>query len=327
MDKSRLNLRNVAIACLTATVIFASCKKDTPDLNGTVTITPTANVLTGDELTAAYSGTETVTWQWNKGGTAISGATSNKYTPTEAGSYTATASAKGYNSKTSAAVEVRLAIFLLEERQRDGMRYVYEYDDQDRITKVTASAMIGGQIHSVETFKYNIISGVLEEWKKEYPLNPENNEITVYSKNDNKISFEMNSERYVFDLNVQGLIENYSTKSNDESGYIGTFTWHNGNLTKIEWKEVWKENGEEKYSPPFSDKFEHDDKKSPFYHCKTPKWFLWFNDRGQQNENNIKTETFYGVAPITCVYEYNADGFPAKRTRGTTTETYKYLKR
>ena len=108
MTTIRLNLRNVAIACLTATIIFASCKKDTPDLNGTVTISPTANVFTGDELTATYSGTETVTWQWKKGGEAIGNATSDKYTPTEAGSYTVTASAAGFNSKTSAtAVEVR----------------------------------------------------------------------------------------------------------------------------------------------------------------------------------------------------------------------------
>ena len=108
MIKSRLNLRNVAIACLAATVIFASCKKDTPDLNGSVTISPTANVFVGDELTATYSGKETVTWQWKKDGAAIGSATSDKYTPTEAGSYTATASAAGFNSKTNAtAVEVK----------------------------------------------------------------------------------------------------------------------------------------------------------------------------------------------------------------------------
>ena len=127
MDKSRLNLRNVAtvVACLAVTM-FASCKKDPKilDLNGTVTISP-ADVFTGDELTAAYSGSETVTWQWNKSGTAISGATNAKYTPTEAGSYTVTAKAAGYNDKTSAAVEVRLAIFLLKEIDRYDYRYVY----------------------------------------------------------------------------------------------------------------------------------------------------------------------------------------------------------
>jgi len=108
MTKIKFQMRNVAaIAACLAVTMFASCKKDTPDLNGTVTISPTANVFTGTELTAAYSGTEKVTWQWNKNETAINGATAEKYTPTEAGIYTVTAISTGYNSKTSAAVEVK----------------------------------------------------------------------------------------------------------------------------------------------------------------------------------------------------------------------------
>jgi len=64
MIKSRLNLRNVAIACLTATVIFASCKKDEKDrdFDGTVTISPNVDVVPETELTATYSGSETVMW-------------------------------------------------------------------------------------------------------------------------------------------------------------------------------------------------------------------------------------------------------------------------
>ena len=109
MIKSRLNLRIVAAiaACLVVTM-FASCKKDTPDLNGTVTITPNVEVVPETELTATYSGSETVTWQWKKGGEAIDGATKAKYTPTVAGMYSATASAKGYKDVTSAAVDVQV---------------------------------------------------------------------------------------------------------------------------------------------------------------------------------------------------------------------------
>jgi len=75
-------------------------------LTGAITITPNTGVVINTELTAAYSGSETVSYQWNKGGTAIASATSSKYTPTTAGIYTVTVSAAGYQSKTSAAVNV-----------------------------------------------------------------------------------------------------------------------------------------------------------------------------------------------------------------------------
>jgi hypothetical protein len=75
------------------------------DLSGNITISP-ESAATGTELTANYSGSEAVTYQWNKDGTAINGATAQKYTPTEAGSYTVTISADGYKSKTSETVEV-----------------------------------------------------------------------------------------------------------------------------------------------------------------------------------------------------------------------------
>jgi formylglycine-generating enzyme required for sulfatase activity len=75
------------------------------NLTGIITISPTTAV-TGEELTATYSGSETVNYQWNKDGTAIGGKTDQKFTPIEAGSYTVTVSLAGYISKTSTAVEV-----------------------------------------------------------------------------------------------------------------------------------------------------------------------------------------------------------------------------
>jgi hypothetical protein len=77
-----------------------------PELSGSVTISPDSDVTTGTELTASYSGSETVTWQWQKDGADISGATGAACTPGEAGSYTVTVSAAGYLSNTSSAVTV-----------------------------------------------------------------------------------------------------------------------------------------------------------------------------------------------------------------------------
>jgi len=73
-------------------------------LTGTVTIDPAVSVTLGTELTATYSGTETVTYQWNKDGNAISGATGTKYTPDSTGSYTVTVNAVGYNNGLTSAV-------------------------------------------------------------------------------------------------------------------------------------------------------------------------------------------------------------------------------
>ena len=75
------------------------------DLSGEISITPNINVAVGRELTAVYTGSENVTYQWKRDATNV-GTNSNKYTPTAAGSYTVTVSATGYNSKTSAVVEV-----------------------------------------------------------------------------------------------------------------------------------------------------------------------------------------------------------------------------
>jgi hypothetical protein len=61
----------------------------------------------GDTLTAVYTGTETVAFQWNKNGTAIaSGGTSQTCQPGAAGNYTVTVSAPDRAPKTSAAVTV-----------------------------------------------------------------------------------------------------------------------------------------------------------------------------------------------------------------------------
>jgi hypothetical protein len=79
------------------------------DLTGTITISPSTGVTTNTELTATYSGSETVSYQWKKDGSNVGTASTtkpNKYTPTTAGSYTVTVSLSGYNSKTSSAVTV-----------------------------------------------------------------------------------------------------------------------------------------------------------------------------------------------------------------------------
>jgi hypothetical protein len=76
-----------------------------PDQLGTITITPAGGTV-GTQLFAVYEGNGNVSYQWKKDGTAIYGETGTVYKATEAGNYTVTVSATGYQSKTSAAVTV-----------------------------------------------------------------------------------------------------------------------------------------------------------------------------------------------------------------------------
>jgi len=80
-------------------------------LSGTITISPDTDVTISKygatELTATYSGSEKVSYQWKRNGTDVSIAgTYETYDASEPGSYTVTVSAAGYKNKTSAAVIV-----------------------------------------------------------------------------------------------------------------------------------------------------------------------------------------------------------------------------
>jgi len=112
-------IKSTFIIALIAAITLVACPNGEDgggkDLPGTLQILQygvpavSGEVFTGDALTADYSGSEAVTFQWKKGGTDVSanaGGTATEFTPSEPGSYTVTASASGYNSKTSKAVNV-----------------------------------------------------------------------------------------------------------------------------------------------------------------------------------------------------------------------------
>ena len=116
MSIRRITFAKAGTAALALAFIMAlaGCPTETepvtPALSGAITISPNSGVITGTQLTADYSGTETgITWQWNKDGNAISGATAQTYTPAAAGSCTVTVNAAGYAGKTSAPVSVTKA--------------------------------------------------------------------------------------------------------------------------------------------------------------------------------------------------------------------------
>ncbi|MCL2759320.1 MAG: hypothetical protein FWD22_03830 [Treponema sp.] len=76
------------------------------ELAGNITILQTGTVLSGTALTANYSGTEQVAFQWIFNGNVITNSTGTTYTALIPGAYTVTAFLTGYTSKTSSSVTV-----------------------------------------------------------------------------------------------------------------------------------------------------------------------------------------------------------------------------
>jgi len=117
------NIKAICCVALVAALAVLSCG-DGSENTGEKTLTgkvqiflgeiPAAefayDINTGSELTADYSGGESVSFQWKKDGAnvaAAKGGTAKIITLGEPGKYTVTASAKGYKSKTSASVTVK----------------------------------------------------------------------------------------------------------------------------------------------------------------------------------------------------------------------------
>jgi len=98
------------------------------NLTGDVSISPAGSV-TGTQLTATYSGTETITtYQWKKAGDNV-GSNSNKFTPYEPGTYTVMVSATNYNSKISAPVTVTGAEVPIDDQPAENRWWKWVADD------------------------------------------------------------------------------------------------------------------------------------------------------------------------------------------------------
>ena len=92
-----------------------------------------------------------------------------------------------------------------------------------------------------------------------------------------------------------------------------TFQYQSGNFTKI--MTVFTQNGEivnERIT-----EIKYDDKKSPFHHCKTPKWYMIFlfdwEEFGVFN-NNITEVIVESKTKAKHSYVYDSYGFPTKQT-------------
>ena len=121
MKKGNKIFKTMALILFIMQVLcYIACNGDSgaPDLSGNITISPNIGIVIGTVLTATYSGTETVTYQWKRGNINV-GTNLNSYTPDQTGNYSVTVSATGFNSKTSASVNVLQ--WLGEYKEGDGV--------------------------------------------------------------------------------------------------------------------------------------------------------------------------------------------------------------
>ena len=141
----------------------------------------------------------------------------------------------------------------------------------------------------------------------------------------NTLTYEGNELVNDISLNPRGL---YSYPELTRNGNI--ITWHkgdikfyldnDGNLIKSAYygdtHYKYDQNGNIVERNDY--KFEYDDKKSPFIHCNTPKWWLQYNGQNVltsfSRKNNI-IKNYYGEYTDEYTYEYDIEGYPVKRIK------------
>jgi hypothetical protein len=209
---------------------------------------------------------------------------------------------------------------LLESMTTDSRTVRFEYDDQNRIVKMLHYH--DGILSETQTLTYAgddlvALEHDVEGWNN-MPFNRKGNTISTGDMHAG----------YTFTVNKDGHIIKLETESDMQRGE-SAYKYRGGNLTKIESVETFYD-GEMRES---SFEYKYDKKKSPFFHCNTPRWFLqhrFGNDFGLNN--NITDVAIDGTWGISVAYEYDADGFPTRQTKTvkwsdeytiTTTFTYR----
>ena len=155
---------------------------------------------------------------------------------------------------------------------------IFEYDEKNRITKITGDADF--------TYGYDgddLVSFSVGEMEITFSK-PVNNKITR-----TEVYGEGQPHTTTIELNEQGYLSYYL----EEGDYSWAYEYQNGNLVK---KTRMSDDPNFKGIILSITTYTYDDKTSPFYNCKTPKWFLGmffelFEDVSLANRNNITSVT------------------------------------
>jgi len=216
----------------------------------------------------------------------------------------------------------------------DGLSLKFEYNEQNRIAKVYEYE--NGMIRYTSTLDYDS-DGNLTSYKKTDSENPDDdNTIVIPKPAKNKLSIiDIEGDSVTYELNADGLISKIERSgvfvdnvgNLIEYSALYTFEYKNGNLIKMTRKLTTY--GIYSMTTMLIITYDYDDKKSPHYHCKTPKWFLPIITDNYGNKNNVKTKTVREAEEKidTWTYTYDDAGFPLTMKDEHGTRTFEYIKR
>ena len=187
---------------------------------------------------------------------------------------------------------------LLQSVSEDSSFSSYEYDSQNRLTKI--SRRIGEQF-----FTETLIYSKYDLFKfGDFNLTP---------TASNQLTYSDGSITYTFDLNSDGTLAKSSYNANGRN-YEIKYEYQNGNLAKITEEGFF--DGESLGSG--ATEFTYDSMNSPFLNCKTSRWWLIWSFGGDigVTKNNVTGWTYVSdeeSSGAVLSYEYDDEGYPTKR--------------
>ena len=179
----------------------------------------------------------------------------------------------------------------------------YEYDAQNRITKIS-SFLNDGTFMETTTLVYSG-NNLVKAGESGFSVN--GNKITA-----NSDAMELNNDEYLAKLTY--LWENYTVEQ--------SYQYQGGNIKNRSEKyaEIW--DGKRLEGTVLEHEYIYDNNKSPFVHCKTPKWYMvrWHQPFSGQN-NCVEKRTIDKTSggnnysgKSAYIYVFDDAGYPIKRT-------------
>ena len=197
----------------------------------------------------------------------------------------------------------------------DGSCVKYTYDNQNRVSeffmyeneKLSSVTAITYSGHDLITVIHENFDNSEENFAGKFVKN--GNTITFYSNEE--LTYTMYLDNNEYPVRIEGI-------SNEGEGflynYVMTFQYQDGNMTKMNTTITF--NGE--ITSESSTEYKYDNKKSPFYYCRSPIWMVSNTIGPYSIQNNVieqKISSLFNVK-TEIIYEYDSAGFP---TRGVMT--------